>query len=162
MPREISVTLYKFDELPTEKAKEMARDWWRSIDTDLAWSKESRQSIEAFCEQFGIRLLDYQVGPYSPFYYRLSDYDNSNFRGVKLKGLKRENYPTGYCLDADMSATFYDVFKAMGDAKHAFKEAIEEGLRSWREDMEWQCSDEYIDDLLIANEYEFTESGNPA
>ena len=162
MPREITITLYQFDELPTEKAKERARDWWRSSGTDLAWSEESRQSIEVFCGQFGIRLLDYQVGPYNPFYFRLSDYDNSNFRGVSLTGLEREKYPTGYCLDADMSIAFYDVFKATGDAKSAFKEAVEEGFRCWRNDMEWQCTDEYIDDCLIANGYEFTESGNRA
>ena len=161
MPREITVTLYRFDELPTEKAKERARGWWRSV-SEFSWSEESRQSIEAFCEQFGIRLLDYQVGPYSPFYFRLSDYDNSNFRGVSLKGLERENYPTGYCLDADMSTTFYDVLKATGDAKSAFQEAVEAGFEGWRADMDDQLGDEYIDDCLIANEYEFTESGNRA
>ena len=162
MPRKIAVTLYKFDELPTERAKERARDWWRSVGTDLAWNEESKQSIEAFCEQFGIRLLDYQVGPYNPFHYHLSDYDNSNFRCVKLKGLERENYPTGYCLDADMSIVFYDTFKETGDAKHAFDCAVIAGFEGWRQDMEWQCSNEYIDEHLIANGYEFTESGKIA
>lgn len=160
MARDITVTLYKFDEL-SEKAKEKARDCWRD-GMDFSWGSESRESIEAFCNQFGIKLLYWSVGPYIYYNYKLSEYDNGNFRGINLKSLERENYLTGYFLDASLSIEFYDVFKKTGDAKYAFKQAVEQGFIEWRNDMEFQLSDDYIDDCLIANEYEFTKNGDMA
>jgi hypothetical protein len=160
MPRDTILTLYKFEEL-SESAKEKARDWWRD-GIEFAWTDEGLESIKAFCAQFGIKLTDWSVGPYYPYSYRLSDYDNSNFRGIKLRDLTRENYPTGYCIDADMSIEFYDTFKKTGDAKYSFEQAIEQGFISIRNDMESQLEDDYIDDCLIANEYEFTELGRIA
>jgi hypothetical protein len=156
MPRDVMTTVYKFEEL-SESAKERARDWWRD-GMEFSWSDESRESIEAFCAQFGIHLKDWSVGPYQGFYWR-AEFDNSNFRGMKLRDFEREKYPTGYCLDATLSITFYDVFKKTGDAKFAFDCAMDEGFKDWRDDMERQLGDDYIDDCLIANEYEFTESG---
>lgn len=160
MPRDTVVTVYTFDELPTEKAKEAARIWWRN-GIDFSWSDESLDSIKAFCAQFGVKLSDWSVGPYASFHYR-ADHDNSSFRGVKLRDLTRENYPTGYCLDADLSVAFYDYFKATGDAKAAFDHALYEGFKSWRDDMEYQLSDEAVDDMLVCNEYEFDAKGNRA
>lgn len=161
MARDMTVTLYKFEEL-SERAKENARDKWRNNSDVLAWGEESRESIEAFCNQFGIKLLYWSVGPYTYYNYKLSEYDNSNFRGVNLKSLERENYPTGYCLDASLSIAFYDMLKKTSSAKYAFEQAIEQGFIEWRNDMEFQLSDDYIDDCLIANEYEFTEYGDMA
>jgi hypothetical protein len=162
MPRQETVTLtyYRFEEL-SDSAKERARDWWKS-GHGFSWNDESLDSIKTFCARFGIRLLDWRVGPYYPISYRLSEYDNSNFRGVKLKTLTREDYPTGYCLDATLSIEFYDTFKATGDAKHAFQQAVEQGFIDWRNDLESQLEDDYVDDVLAANEYEFTEDGAPA
>ena len=157
MPKDVTIQVFKFDEL-SESAKENARDRWRD-GMEFAWRDEAKDSIRAFLGQFGIKLTEWNVGPYQPFSYRLSEYDNSNFRGMKLRDFERENYPTGYCLDADMSIEFYDVFKKTGDAMHAFECAIESGFIGWRNDMEWQVSDEYIDECLEINEYEFTENG---
>jgi hypothetical protein len=160
MPRDMIVKVYQFDEL-SESAKENARDWWRN-GMDFAWCDESKDSIRAFCAQFGIELRDWNIGPFYPIDYRLSEYDNSNFRGMKLSQFTRENYPTGYYLDADMSIEFFDVFQKTGDAKYAFECAVEAGFIGWRNDMESQISDEYIDELLVMNEYEFTENGTIA
>jgi len=157
MPKDITIQVFKFNEL-SESAKENAREWWRN-GIEFSWSDESKDSIRAFCAQFGIKLLDWSIGPFYPISYKLSEYDNSNFRGIKLSQFERENYPTGYCLDADMSIEFFDTFKKTGDAKYAFECAIESGFIGWRNDMEWQLSDEYIDECLEINEYEFTENG---
>lgn len=154
--RTILRTIYKFDELP-ENAKQRARDLWRT-DADYHWSDESRESIETFCAHFGIRLTTWQVAPYeTPNYH--ADYFNSHFRGRKLRDFNRDHMPTGYCLDCDLWMTFYDEFKRTGDAKGAFDAALWAGFKAWRNDMEWQLSDEYIDEHLIINEYEFDETG---
>lgn len=155
--RIISKTVYTFDEL-TESGKDRARDWWRSVSSD-SWSEESRESIEAFCNKFGIRLRNWSISAYDGFSYRLSDFDNATFRGVRLSQFTREDYPTGYCLDADISVAFFDTFKATGDAKRAFKVAIEAGFSEWLQDLIFQQTDEYVDEHIMANAYEFDEMG---
>jgi hypothetical protein len=67
--------------------------------------------------------------------------------------------PTGYCLDCDLWMTFFDEFKRTGNAKGAFDAAIDAGFKGWRNDLEGQLEDEYIDDFITANEYEFCEKG---
>jgi hypothetical protein len=155
--RTILKTVYLFHELPTEEAKARARDWWTQ-GIELSWSDESLHSIQTFCSRFGVKLTDWSVGPFSAPTYR-TNADNSHFRGQKLRNFSRDNMPTGYCLDCDLWMTFYDQFKATGDAKGAFEEALWAGFKAWRDDMEWQMSDECVDELLTINEYEFDETG---
>jgi hypothetical protein len=157
--RTISVTLYKFDELPTEGAKEKARQWGRQVlAEDPAWNSESLQSIERFCEEFGIKLKSWSIGAWSPVDYSL-DMDNSNFRGRTLKEFDKDFMPTGYCLDCTLWGGFYEEFKRTGSAKKAAEEAIHKAFVEWRDDLEHQMSDEYVDEFLEANEYEFDEEG---
>ena len=153
--RAIEQTIYQFDEL-SDKAKETARDYFRDLEYD--WLAEARQSIEAFCSAFNVSLLDFCVDAYCPFNYK-TDTSNANFRGKKLSQFNRDYMPTGYCLDNDLWMTFYDVFKTTGDAKYAFDAALYAGFKSWREDMKYQTTDEYIDEFIRANGYEFYENG---
>lgn len=158
--RTITVKLYTFEEL-NDAAKEKARDWWRGTGFEFAWSEESKQSINTFVDHFGAKLTEWDIGPYCPIDYTVKA-ENENFRGLKLKAFDREHMPTGYCLDNDLWMTFYDEFKRTGSAKKAFELAVDAGFKAWRDDMESQLTDDYIDDLLIANEYEFTEEGERA
>ena len=153
----VQIDIFAFDEL-SESAKEKAREWWRTDCDPLAWSDESRGSIEAFCDHFGVRLTDWEVGPFQPFNYS-TDAENRHFRGLRLSQVDRDAMPTGYCLDATLWITFYDHFKKTGDTKGAFDAALWEAFKEWRDDMEWQLSDEYVDDCLIANGFRFEESG---
>jgi hypothetical protein len=153
-------TIYKISELPTERAKERARDWWRYT-AELVWMDESRESIQAFCKHFGVTLKTWSVGPYAPFDFS-TNAEQSHFRGVRLRDFDRDHMPTGYCLDCTLWMTFYDRFKATGDAKQAFNDALREGFKDWRNDMESQMEDDYIDEAMEANGYEFTEEGLPA
>jgi hypothetical protein len=150
-------TLYKFDELPTEAAKQQARDWWIGCG-DPAWNDESRESIQTFCTHFGVKLKDWEIGAYYPLSYS-TDAEPHHFRGKRLHDFKRDYMPTGYCLDCDLWMTFYDQFKATGDAKAAFDDALYAGFKAWQQDLEHQMSDEYIDEHLCINEYEFDEEG---
>lgn len=151
------IEIFKFAEL-SDEAKDRARERWR-INCDFAWQSESKDSIIKFCEHFGVKLTDWCVCPYESPWFK-TNADNSHFRGRKLKHFDREFMPTGYCLDCDLWITFYDEFKRTGDAKQAFDAALYAGFRAWRDDMEYQLSNEYIDEMLIANEYEFYEDGS--
>lgn len=152
-----TIQLFKFNEL-SDSAKEKACEQYRSQGIEYHWHHESLQSIQAFCEHFGVNLKRWSVCTYRGIDYS-TDAENMHFRGMKLRDFDREHMPTGYFLDCDLWMTFYDEFKRTGDAKGAFDSALYAGFKAWRDDMEWQESDEYIGEHLEANEYEFTEDG---
>ena len=154
--RIIKQKVYTFTELD-EAAKEVARNWWRITD-EGCWNAEWLDSIKTFVDHFGANLKDYSVGPYSPVEYAV-DYDNSNFRGLKLRDFTRDHMPTGYCGDCDLWESFYDVFKSSGDAKYAFEQAVDAGFRAWLTDWEYSLSDEAVDEAITCNGYEFFENG---
>ena len=153
----VEIVIYSFDELSDDakhKALEIHRqnmffDWW----------DESRESVITFCDFFGVKLLNYQVGPYEPINFN-TDASNGNFRGLKLKNINPEYMPTGYCLDNDLWMTFYEEFKRTGNAKEAFNDALYAGFKAWRADLEDQLSDDYIADFFDANGFQFTAEGN--
>jgi len=151
------VTIYTFDEL-NDVAKDKAREWYRQ-GLEYPWFDESMNSIKCFCDEFGVSIKDYSIGAFSHSYIE-TDVENSNFRGLKLKTVKRDNMPTGYCLDCELWETFYDEFKRTGDALYAFNNAIDVAVRSIVADAEYQYTDESVDEMLIINEYEFTTDGS--
>lgn len=152
----VELQIYQFHELD-DQAKDKARDWYRT-DMDFHWSDESLESIQAFCDHFGIRLITWNVAPYcTPNYH--ADYFNSHFRGKKLSDFDREHMPTGYTLDCDLWMTFYDEFKRTGSAKTAFDKALWVGFIAWRNDMEAQLANDYIDEHIQINEWTFTKEG---
>ena len=155
-----TLTLYKFDELPSECAKERARETCRQwVSEDPAWGTENLESINAFCEFFGVKLKLGGLDHITRFTFS-TDAENRHFRGRRLRDFDRDYMPTGYCLDCDLWMTFYDEFKKTGDAKTAFNEALCAGFKAWRDDLEFQLDDESIDEFLAINEYEFDEYGN--
>jgi len=153
----VELQIFQFHELD-EQAKQKAREWYRQ-DMDFNWNDESQDSINAFCDHFRVKLINWSIAPYcSPDYH--ADYFNSHFRGMKLKDFNRDHMPTGYCLDADLWESFYDEFKKTGDAKHAFEQALEAALCAVQRDIEYHYSDEAVDESLRINEYEFNSNGS--
>ena len=154
--RTATVELYQFNEL-SDEAKERAREWWRD-GLDYPWWSDAKASIMQFCDHFGVMVQGWSIGAYEPAWIE-TNAANENFRGIKLKAINREAMPTGYCLDCALWQTFYDEFKRTGSALYAFNEAIDAAVKGVREDMEYQYSDESVDEMLTINEYEFTENG---
>ena len=155
--RTATIELYKFDEL-SDDAKEIARSDYRQH-VDYPWFDDALKSIKAFCDHFGVSVKDWEIGAFSPSYLT-TDANNANFRGIKLKSIDREQMPTGYCLDCDLWFTFYDEFKRTGDALYAFNQAIDAAVDSIVKDIEYQYTNESVDEMLIINNYEFTIDGN--
>lgn len=157
--REINIKLFRFSEL-NEEAQKNALIWARNNIGDIyCWNDESLQSIKAFCQKYGVVLERYNISPYEGYKYT-TDASNTNFRGVRLKHIQREEWLTGYCLDNTLMYTFYDTFKSTGDALGAFNAALDAGFKAWQEDWEESYSDESLGDFLDANEYEFTQYGS--
>lgn len=156
--RTIEQTIYTFDEL-NDEAKERARAWFRE-DFDYFGFGEAMDSLKDFCSEFGVKVLDYSMGDTRNEYIK-TDATNANFRGLKVKDFDREAMPTGVWFDNELRYTFADEFKRTGDALHAFQQALDQLLSAVRKDIEYQYSDECVDEIMILNEYEFTEEGKP-
>lgn len=153
--RAIEKTIYTFNEL-NDEAKERAREWYRS-GLEYPWWSEVKDSLKTFCDGFGIKVLDYSYGGRDS--YISTDADNSHFRGFKLKDFDREAMPTGFCFDCALRYTFADQFKQHGDALGAFKSALAQFILDVETDIEYQYSDEAIDENILNNDHEFTEDG---
>jgi hypothetical protein len=159
--RTITTTLYHFDELPTEKAKENARSWWRdNSDNDYSSTTEAVASIKAFAEYFGGKVNDYWFSSnINSTHVKIENIDSSSFKSIDTYITDRDHMPTGYYLDCDLWQTFYDEVREHGDPLLAFNRAMLAAKKAITEDVEYQESDEYIDEALTINEYEFTEDG---
>lgn len=155
-----TVEIYTFSEL-SNKAQFTAIEGYRDAHAEWEgsfWDDESLKSIEAFCVHFGVRLKNWQLEPIQ-FSHNA---DNATFRGLRLRDIDRELMPTGYCLDNTLFYAFYDEFKKTGSAKKAFEYALYEGFREWRDDKEYQCSDEVIKETIESMDIEFYENGGLA
>ena len=152
----VEVCVYKFEEL-SDSAKDNARSWFRD-GNDYPWWGDSLKSIRSFCNEFGVEIKDYSVSPCN-YSFMDTDVENHHFRGRKLKDFDRHQTPTGYCLDCTLWETFHDTWKETGDPLRAFNEAINVAVRDIVKDMEYQNSDEAVDEMLIVNEYEFDVDG---
>lgn len=156
--RAVEITVYQFEEL-SDDAKERAREWYKGPGFCFAWLDESINSIEVFCERFGVRLTSYSCNPHEPYSFT-TDADNDCFRGLRLNQFDRDHMPTGYALDCALWQTFVDEWKRTGSARTAFTLALEAAFKEWRTDLEYQLTDESVDGNIIANEYEFTIDGS--
>jgi hypothetical protein len=154
--RTIELEVLTFEEL-SESAKDNARDWFRE-GNDYFWWKDSLKSIEEFCSEFGVKIKDYQVGTWRPSYMETTA-SNDHFRGRKLSEFTQDHNPTGYCLDITLWNTFLDEWKSSGSALKAFNKAIDDAVSEIVRDMEYQDSNESIDEMLIVNQYEFYPNG---
>lgn len=157
--RVIEQTIYKYSELD-DSAKARAKEWFSQ--GGYTWIDEGIESVRAFCR--ALRLpdkLDYDLSPYSHSYID-SDVTPAYFRGLKLKDIDREAMPTGYCLDCDCFYTFYDTFKETGNAYEAFIAALDAAKKAIIAEMEYQDSEEYIQEMMEINGYEFDEQGRIA
>ena len=155
--RTVEIKVYKFNEL-TERVKDRIRDSFRSSGDLFGWDAEWQASLRAFCDKFGVRIRDYNVG------YRgnsiTTDAENGHFRGLKLHDMDKDESLTGYCGDSSFLYPFVEEWKRSGSALSAFKYALYEGLADWERDCDFAYSDEAIDEMIACNEYEFTEEGD--
>jgi hypothetical protein len=148
--RTITLSLYKFDELPTETAKEVARWWWKKLEADgPAWRDEHYKSAyeaRKFIESY--RMWDGVSGLKKAATDLLANSDGCPW--------------TGYCADN----TALDVIIKACD-KYSDIPSIQDSVRSamneaWETECESAMQNEHVDDCIIANDYEFLENGEKA
>lgn len=156
--QQVTINIYQYSEL-SEQAKEKAKDWYFGTGFEYCWINESIDSLKAFCSQFGIKLLDWSLCPHSYSYIK-TNAEHDFFRDFTLKhALALPEYPIGYCMDETLRQSFIEYFKEKGSAWLAFQHAIGKAKYAILSDMEYQESDEYIAEIMEANQYTFTETG---
>lgn len=204
--RTVEQTLYKFDEL-SDKAKETARDWFRSCD-DMHWKEYVYEDADRVAKLLGIEIdqRPYKTmggsTRYEPciwFSGFSSQGDGACFEGRysyakgSVKAIKAE-YPSDKELN-DIAEGLYEIqrhnrYRLVAKVSHsghyyhsgctdidvdgpgcANSDDADQTERLLRDFMDWiyarleaendyQDSDEVVDENILANEYEFDESGD--
>ena len=174
----IKINLYKYSELPTEDAKERARNWF-TTEMEYSWANEAIESMKAFLEKFHCSLNDYSINFLEPFrndfsisypkFLRssekicfiesvLKDLGSFNPETLKRNG---DCKLTGMCFDENLIEGLRIEF-SKGETD--MQELIQAGLSEWeecvRKDYEFQFTEEYLKEVFAANEYEFNEDGS--
>lgn len=152
------IKVMQYEEL-SDCAKQSAKEWFRSVDTEYVWWDDCLASVKAFCDVFNIKIKNYEIGSCSHSWMD-TDAQGENFRGWNKKAiLSMKEERTGYYLDGVLQDAFVSAFKDTGDAKLAFGYAIDKAVKHIQDDMEYQSSDEAVEEMIICNDYEFTEDG---
>jgi hypothetical protein len=151
------IQVFSYAEL-SDSSKQRAKANFLEFD-HYPWWKDAETSIKHFCDHFGVKGLDYQIGGYCPSYITTKA-DNSHFKGKKLKHYKgKDNADAYYCLEFELWDNFVNLWEATGSALVSFNQSLDKACWSIQKDMEYHQSDEYVEEMMEINEYEFTEDG---
>lgn len=151
------IAVYNYAEL-SDSAKSRAKANFLEFD-NYPWWDDAVASVRKFCDHFGVKGLDYQIGGYCPSYITANS-DNSHFRGLKLAEYKAMKHDDAYyCLEFDLWENFVNIWEETGSPLLAFNQSLDKACRSVQADMEYHQSDEYVEEMMEINEYEFTEDG---
>lgn len=132
------INVYRYEELPTEEAKEKARDWWVSCELqDPAWRTEHFTSMDEALKM-------------------VSEYGEGNIEFQEILKRSEEGKLTGYCADAILGVLMIKL------KRMPHPEEIEEKYnKEWEDEINARIEDkEYIEDAIMANLYEFLEDGS--
>ena len=174
MSRTACKEVFKFNEL-SDKAKEKAREWARSIDDLYAWGQENSDSLKGFAEHFNLSKLDWDITLWgnSRATGKVPE-ELESLQGVRLwKWLQNSGKLRGDLLAGNSPFTGYVFDENLLDPIRAFikkpnvsttyqgliDDCLSEWVKAYISDWEYAYSDEGIDDFLIANEYEFEKNG---
>lgn len=185
MPRDLVVKLYKFEELD-ERAKDKVRkrfgqewpdyEWWGSVEVDA-------KACLAMC---GFHLTDISFRGHGPFDVRLNGtWYASDVNAEALKKhapvddklheiadmaqlikndclLNEQEMPSAKLLHVGRVSDV-EVFDAEDEIETRVSAMIDEACwwvgSQLMKEYEYLTSEEYIDETIIMNEYEFTEDG---
>ena len=151
--RILETKVYKFGELD-DKAKEKALQWWAE-GYDYGWGGEAVDSLKAFVDLFGVRIVDYSLDYGGPSSIRLRVPDDlEDLKGNRLrtwivnhvdaKLLKGAYGLTGFCFDEDLLGPVNAFLKNPGKAV-ALEDLIKDGF--------------YILAKSVASDYEYQTYG---
>lgn len=152
------ITVYKFDEL-SDKAKEKAREWFRESSYDdmhFEW-----ENLEDDAENVGLKLATWGYRRYLTLELVL-DFNQVLTKILADHGECCETWKTAKRYKDEYNKLSEEQILNGGDEglREDFVEDIAEDYRVMADNQyEYIQSDEYIDETIRINEYDFTEDG---
>lgn len=168
--RQETVDIYKFNEL-SDDAKQNALDWYKGAGFEYHWVDEWQESLKDFSSYFGLKVSGWEISTYRGYSFSFTSPDDlEDMAGVRLWKYLQANFMpltehpfAGFFGDESFLSPIRN-FMARPD-KRSFHDLMHDclnaGFSDWFNDMEYQESDEYCTDHIMANEYEFTAEGKP-
>lgn len=162
-------TLKAFESLFPVRVKDWSVDYnGGSVQWDFTGDDDKR-------ELKGSKLISYLWNHYSDslyqgkYYGKLVPHEVTKEHPAGLEHKKRYSRTllehkslTGYCADEDIMRPLWDVMDGK-DMQSTFEDVLgkcfDSWASAWAKDMEYQTSDEYIEDNIRANDYTFTAEG---
>lgn len=170
--RTIETTLYHYNEL-TPEAQERAREWYRECqDQDGYLWRESRESLDQFLSEFNAEFRNrnqYSIrvnGGYAResdisdlSYVRLWKYLNANHADCISK-IGHCQF-TGMCWDEVLLDGIAEFMRKPyeTDFEGLLYSCCEDLRIAVENEIDYQNSDEAIEESILANEYEFNDQG---
>lgn len=157
MPQTKTITTYTFDEL-NDSAKEVARDWFReSLDGEWSW-----KAIKDDAEMVGLNVCE--LGRVNDGSFVVNAIDTAD-RITKEHGDMTETYKSAQdflhahaLVDADLENN--TIEDQQQELETEFLKSILEDYRiMYEKEVEYQASNEQVDDSIRTNAYTFTEDG---
>jgi hypothetical protein len=167
-----TVNIYKFSEL-SDKAKDSARDWWREGALDHGWW----ESIYEDAERIGLKITGFDTGrsreitgdftstPEETADKVLAEHGDRCGTWAEANHYKKtlaEFMATAEKDEDGELATYALENEREGIDREFLRALLEEYLSTLRKEEEYQLSDEVADEMIVVNEYEFTEDGRTA
>lgn len=171
MPRKVESTVYKFEEL-SPRAKERARDWYRQGALDYDWW----DSVYEDAGRIGLKITGFDLnrGADAEGKFTSTAVDVANAI-LREHGDKTETYKDARDFLKDWEKkekAYYDAdednedFEGSEEGEELEKEFLNTILQDYAQilqtEMEYLTSDEQVDEMITANEYEFDEDGHRA
>lgn len=156
--REITQTIYMFDELSEDAQKRALEKMYAS--TEYPFFDDFISSVKSFCLYFGIKIRNYELSHCSSCSFIKTDAESFHFDAFNVERFKEEWPSDGYYIGEELCRVFVEyVYATPDDVLDAFKGAIEDAIHSLAQDIEYTFSDEGLIESINANEYEFLENG---
>lgn len=158
-----TITLYTFDELPTEAAKQKARDWYLDVmgydNANFAW-----ESIAEDASRIGLKIESLSDRRANKGNFESSAIDTAD-KILKEHGELCEIYQTAAKFLKEMAAIPYaeDTEDYEDESETLKAQFLHDLLEDYRvmldKEIESQASDEVVGENLCVNEYTFREDG---
>jgi hypothetical protein len=158
--RQKTITLYQYDELPTEEAKQKAREWYRGDDNGLDYEWWDFQYEDA--RRAGLEITEFDLG------------GRKHIKGHLIVSMKESINAIlkdhgKACKTYTLAKRFQGAMRGVKDEdtleelQEEYTEALcEEYFSLLDQEYEYLTSDENIIETIRSNEYEFTEDGERA
>ena len=156
-------TVYQYDELPTEKAKDKAREWYcQASSSDEWWEQvyEDAKMVGIKITGFDIDRSSYCKGTFTKAVRTVAEAITNNH------GKDCETYKTAAQFLLDFAALPVDEdggrdINEEDDLSEEFKNSILEDYRIMlSHEYDYINSQEYVEDMIRCNEYEFNVNGS--